>query len=234
MTQSNSARPMPADSHNFLEVLEDRIAPASATFIDVDGDHVKVTTSKGKDLALQGLVDAAVGGNSQTPSQMNTLDFTASSAFAGTDIRIAVIEKAAQGDGLVNVWAINATNMDLGKVVVKGDLAGLLAGDNKYMNILAGYTATGSTIGLSPNEGGGNSTAPGHWADGANVGLSKPAGGKIESTIAKIVIQGLASSTIPSGIVAQKIQSLTLGGVAASTATGQPGPGTGFLVQDLA
>lgn len=117
---------------SILEVLEARIAPASATFIDIDGDSAVVKTTKGTDVALQAIVNASVGGDSSTPNQMETLIL--SSLFAGTSLTVEVSNKAPQGDGLVNVWRLEATNMDLGSVVVKGDLASLQAGDTTYGN----------------------------------------------------------------------------------------------------
>lgn len=113
---------------NALEVLEDRIAPAGlATFVDVDGDVVTVKSSVGTSLALQAAVTAAVGGDNLTPSQMQTL--TLGSPFAGGAIKISVTGKASGGDGMVNVWAIDATGIDLASVEVRGDLASLTVGD---------------------------------------------------------------------------------------------------------
>lgn len=112
-----------------LEVLEDRIAPATALFTDVDGDTVKVWTSKGTNDQLQMLVDSAVDNG-----QMKTLDLANNAIFNGTSIKISVSNRAANGDGLVNVWHINATGIDLGAVTVNGDLAKLTVGDMNYKN----------------------------------------------------------------------------------------------------
>ncbi len=112
-----------------LEVLEDRIAPATALFTDVDGDSVTVWTSKGTNDQLQMLVDSAVDNG-----QMKTLDLSNNAIFNGTSIKISVSNRAANGDGLVNVWHINATGIDLGAVTVNGDLAKLTAGDMNYKN----------------------------------------------------------------------------------------------------
>ena len=43
----------PADLFCTAELLEARIAPASLTFVDADGDDVTVTTSKGSDAQLE-------------------------------------------------------------------------------------------------------------------------------------------------------------------------------------
>lgn len=114
--------------NDFLEILEDRIAPASVTFTDVDGDIVTVNTNKGAQQHLQDAVTAAV----DNMGQMKTLNLD--SAFAGANLKIAVTSKAAAGDGQANVWAINAAGIDLGSVEVKGDLAKLVVGDANYNN----------------------------------------------------------------------------------------------------
>lgn len=110
-----------------LEPLEDRIAPASAFYTDVDGDSVKVTTSKGTDTDLQAIVDT---GNNM--GQMENFNLT--SLFAGSTVKFAVTARGATGDGLVNVWHINADNMDLSSVEVAGDLGKLTVGDANYGN----------------------------------------------------------------------------------------------------
>ncbi len=113
---------------NFVELLEDRIAPAAiATFTDTDGDQVMVSSSKGTSAALQTLVDASV-----SMGQMQTLSLTGE--FAGTALKIKVSERGTTTDGLVHVWAINAGGMDLASVEVGGDLSKLLVGDSNYAN----------------------------------------------------------------------------------------------------
>lgn len=118
-----------------LEHLEPRIAPASATFIDVDGDSVTVTSSKGSSNDLQAIVDAGLV-NSGAGKQLTLIDFTGpgGSAFASGNLDIHVTLRAAAGDGLVNVGEINATGFDLGAVKVSGDLAKMLAGDPRAAN----------------------------------------------------------------------------------------------------
>lgn len=111
-----------------LEPLEDRIAPASATFSDVDGDIVKITTSKGTEQDISG---AVTGG---AHSVISKIDLSANPVFGGTSIKVFVSEKAPAGDGVVNVQAIDAGGHDLGSLEVSGDLAKLTVGDLKYAN----------------------------------------------------------------------------------------------------
>ncbi len=120
-TRSNSA---PVE---ILESLEARIAPASAIYTDVDGDKITVTTTKGTDTELQTIVD-----NGENMGQMETLDLT--STFAGSSVKFYVNERVAGGDGMVNVWHIKASGIDLGSVEVAGDLAKLTVGDPNYAN----------------------------------------------------------------------------------------------------
>jgi hypothetical protein len=105
-----------------IEPLESRIAPASLTFSDVDGDNVKITTSGTGALTL-GLNVLVVGG------QLQILDLT-SAAFQGASVKItATRDPVNGGDGFVNVGYINATGRDLGTVRVDGDLGAIDAGD---------------------------------------------------------------------------------------------------------
>lgn len=110
-----------------VEPLEDRIAPATFSFTDVDGDTVTITTSKGSDAALEDAAERDMG-------QLETLDFSNLTEFAGTSVKIAVTELGAMGDGLVNVGFIDATGIDLGTVEVAGDLGKLTVGDANHGN----------------------------------------------------------------------------------------------------
>ncbi len=106
-----------------IEPLESRIAPAGITYTDVDGDLVKISSSKG-DLAAAAVFNfTTIGGN----IQCNDLDVS-NGAFDGADIIFTVTKKPG-GDGLVSVGRINGGAHALGKVVVPGDLAVIDAGD---------------------------------------------------------------------------------------------------------
>ncbi len=104
-----------------IEILENRIAPSTITFVDVDGDAVTINSSKG-DLTGKATFDNVGDGK-----QLVQLDL-ADSAFQGADISITAA-KSAHGDGLVNVGYINATGRDLKSVTVDGDLGRIDAGD---------------------------------------------------------------------------------------------------------
>ena len=109
-----------------IEPLELRIAPAAVfKFTDVDGDDVTVTASTGTlDEGVQLLFSAASG-----PRQLQTLVLT-SDEFAGANISIIAKRSPANGgDGLVNVGYINAAGVDLGAVLVDGDLGAVDAGN---------------------------------------------------------------------------------------------------------
>jgi hypothetical protein len=105
-----------------IEPLESRIAPASLTFTDVDGDNVKITISGVGSLTLG--VNVIV-----TADQLQTLDLSGA-AFQGANVKIvATRAPLLGGDGFVNVGRINATGRDLGTVRVDGDLGEIDAGD---------------------------------------------------------------------------------------------------------
>lgn len=118
-----------------LEALETRIAPAAVvTFTDIDGDIVKITASRGP---LDASDLSFIGGGSQ--GQLATLTLT-DPGFSGANITFAVTRKPG-GDGLAHVPHINAANVDLGVVTVKGDLGAITAGEpgNNILGIKALY-----------------------------------------------------------------------------------------------
>jgi hypothetical protein len=112
-----------------LQALESRLAPAvtilgptSARFTDVDGDTVTVKTTGGVFTAAQ--FTTVPGGAGE---QLQRLDLSGG-GFELANLTFAV-KKAATGDGLVNVGAIDSTGRDLGTVTVPGDLGQIDAGD---------------------------------------------------------------------------------------------------------
>jgi hypothetical protein len=105
-----------------IEPLENRVAPASVlTFTDVDGDSVKVISSTGN------LNAAGVATFDATHHQLFMLTLTDDS-FEGASIK-TVVRKSDTGDGLVNIGQITAIGKDLNRVVIKGDLGGIICGD---------------------------------------------------------------------------------------------------------
>ena len=118
------ASPHPRQA-GIIEALEARIAPASVfIYTDIDGDQVKIQSSKGN---LSGHVSLSSDGTSQTKGYVTHIDLTDSS-FQGTNLTFKVT-KGPGGDGFANVGTIDAHGIDLGKVVVKGDLESINAGD---------------------------------------------------------------------------------------------------------
>ncbi len=113
-----------------LEPLESRIAPAAiigtggktATFTDVDGDLVTVTTTRG-------VLDAGMFAfNSQNLGEQLAF-LHLDSSFKGANISVTAKPQAGAGDGLANVVELTAP-VDLGKVRIDGDLCSLEVGDN--------------------------------------------------------------------------------------------------------
>src|SRR5687767_8076388 len=143
-----------------IESLESRIAPASVfvTYTDVDGDLVKITASNRGAVAppLDKVGDLAfVGGG--TDGQLATLTLT-ESGFDGASIVFTVTKKAG-GDGLAHVGFINAGFGDLDRVIVKGDLGRIMAGDlatadDPGLNLL--QVRTMGTLGLVTQGGAGD------------------------------------------------------------------------------
>jgi hypothetical protein len=134
-----------------IEPLEARIAPAlviatngrTATYDDIDGDQVTLKVSKGDlNMAVFSFLD----------DQLDVLNLSGG-GFDGANVTFTV-KKVTGGDGVANVGLINSTDQDLGKVVVKGDLAAILAGDATTLNdpglislsakSLGRFTATGA------------------------------------------------------------------------------------------
>jgi hypothetical protein len=107
-----------------LEILEQRIAPAATySYINADGGTVKISTSKGvdADLAATLVLIGLPGGQGMALNQMNLASHP---VFRGTDILFEVT-----GAGTADVGVIDAHGLDLGQVIVPGDLIHLFAGD---------------------------------------------------------------------------------------------------------
>jgi hypothetical protein len=104
-----------------MEPLETRIAPASLTLTDVDGDKVTITVSKG---SLETGGNVIVSGN-----QITMIDLS-DSAFANASLKIVATRSDEGGDGFVNIGQINGGTNDLGKVSVDGDLGRIVCGDS--------------------------------------------------------------------------------------------------------
>jgi hypothetical protein len=109
--------------HTSIESLEARIAPASViTYTDIDGDKVKITSSKGTLTAANLTLSNGDTGNLLALTLTN-------SQFAGADITFSVVKKAG-GDGRADVGTLNSQGIDLNFVTIKGDLSKVLGGDS--------------------------------------------------------------------------------------------------------
>jgi hypothetical protein len=98
-----------------------------ASFSDVDGDLVTIKVSKGA-LKVEDftLFPSGIG------AQLALVDFEGKSEFTRTNLIITAKSAGANrhGGALVDVGFINATGINLGSVVVKGDLGQIDAGDS--------------------------------------------------------------------------------------------------------
>jgi hypothetical protein len=139
-----------------LEALESRLAPATLvnpttlTYQDSDGDHVTVSFSKPiltadnvNTLFTFSSGASAVNGSNAAREQLRKIDLTSVAGAAGTTITTtATRSRATVGDGLAALGEIDATGLDLGAVVIDGDLGRILAGDaTTTTSGLAGLTA---------------------------------------------------------------------------------------------
>src|SRR4051794_10954252 len=127
-----------------IEPLEARIAPASLTFTDLDGDLVTISSSKG---TRDQLFTATGGGSGLLDHQLQELDLNFTTAFDGATISVTAIPQAGRGDGFVNVGYINATGRVLGSVTVDGDLGAIDVG-NTTKSAFALQTLTVHSMGL--------------------------------------------------------------------------------------
>lgn len=115
-----------------IEFLECRIAPAALTgrvvkYIDLDGDAVTVTLTKGTLAEANFIFDTAFA--TTGPQELQKIDLSGVADVDTSNITVAV-KKAASGDGIANIGAIVATGHDLGAVKVKGNLGSIAAGKN--------------------------------------------------------------------------------------------------------
>src|SRR5688572_19689525 len=119
---------------SYIEALESRIAPAAFTYFDIDGDRVTITTTSvtglGTPPEFLNVGDEVIlsSGSRTVPGQLLELDLR-DPDFAGTRV-LFTVQKRGDGDGFADVGFINAEGIDLGKVVVAGDLGRIVAGNN--------------------------------------------------------------------------------------------------------
>jgi hypothetical protein len=138
-----------------IEALESRIALAalaiapggkSATFTDVDGDLVTVKVTKGQLDTNDFMLTAMASGY-----KFELLNFADDNReFDKTDLSIVATPSAGAGDGHVNVAYLNATDNDLGIVVVDGDLGRVTCGNTTTAGVALKSLVAGSIATFDP------------------------------------------------------------------------------------
>ena len=125
----------------------------SATYLDGDGDLVSVKVSHGtlKQANFMLVPAAYVEGG----SLLRHLDLS-DGQFAGANVTITAVHTKLGGDGLVNVGFLDATGINLGKVVVKGDLGDLEAGAGDGIAVASLSVHSLGAYGLATQSGTGN------------------------------------------------------------------------------
>jgi hypothetical protein len=121
------------------------IQPLDVTFADVDGDMVTAKFSKGS-LDFSNLrFEANASG-----IQLQTINLLGNTAFEGSSLTITT-KHGPTGDGFVNIGAIDAAGVNLGKVRIAGDLGRINAGtgDTKTAAISSLTVSSLGALGVS-------------------------------------------------------------------------------------
>lgn len=108
-----------------FSLAPDEPSGRSFTYRDVDGDVVTITTTRG-DFDETNFVTAPAG--SVGGVQLRSLVLNAAE-FDGANITVTAVRGPLGGDGLANVGFLNAGGIDLGKVIIDGDLGKIVVGD---------------------------------------------------------------------------------------------------------
>ncbi|HEX8313028.1 MAG TPA: hypothetical protein VF614_17015, partial [Chthoniobacteraceae bacterium] len=136
LLKSRRATPSQNTRHTRIEVLEQRIAPASlissrqVTFTDVDGDKVTIEASAkifkaGKVNKILDFDTGSVNG-SDAAQQLQLINL---SIVRQTGVSLTITaEQQGSGDGFVDIGFINGRNRDLGTIEIDGDLGRIAAG----------------------------------------------------------------------------------------------------------
>jgi hypothetical protein len=204
--------------HPNIECLECRIAPASIiTFTDVDGDLVKVKSSKG---TLEGKLSFTEMGAGQ---QLNLINLT-DPAFQGANLVIKV-KKGATGDGFANIGFIDATGVNLGKVIIPGDLGGIDAGD--------GNTATPAIKKLNVKSMGAFGTATQASDGGGDGGDPTPDFTGVVQILTQLISTATGSANGLLGILQTELQTLLSGDGLIDTALERLAAGLASNIRNL-
>src|SRR5581483_9583477 len=206
-------------THSFapivLEILENRIAPASLfTYMDIDGDLVKITSTKG-DLTANGVVNLS-GDNAGDPTHLTKphelQSLSLDSTFAGAAITVTAtpqapdaVTHAPNGDGFANVGLIDAGTIELASVTIHGDLAKIVVGDDNTTNTKPGLGSLKvQSIGKY-----GTSTLP---TNNNNDIISRFINGVGSITVASDVTGAFLHATASGALPTAKIGSVTING----------------------
>ena len=107
-----------------------------ATYTDADGDLVTIKTNKGTFSADDFILS---GANYLGGATLNKIDFADRADLAGSNITIKakpqMINGKLRGDGLADIGAFDATNVNLGKVSLGGDLGRITIGGAKSIAV---------------------------------------------------------------------------------------------------
>jgi hypothetical protein len=114
-----------------LEVLEPRIAPATLTgrllkYVDVDGDLVTITFTKGTLVADNFTFNSAFGFAGM--QQLQRINLVPAEGVDGTNI-VVTVKRGPEGNGTAHIGEILAAGRDLGIVSTAGDIGKIGAGD---------------------------------------------------------------------------------------------------------
>lgn len=239
--------------HGMAVALPDDLTivnPTTATYLDQDGDKVTVKITGAKAGAALSKDDFRFG-TGQFGSQLKLLDLSDDGSAHGQDWAKANISITAvplktgnvtRGDSFANVGYIKATHVDLGKVIVNGDLSEIDAGD--FTTTTPGLASlTAASVGIFTDL----TTLPGTgtdlvWAISGKLGSLTVKGlftGRVidvtgnkddDGAIGPVFIGGdLSSFGLPSGLHATgAIGNVTIAG----SIFGGPSPKSGSIIGD--
>lgn len=191
------------------ETLESRRMAAVLTYTDVDGDIVKLSSSKVTVAQLQAAVTFHAAGLGKEIQQIN---LSSTPAFQGAEISVAVTSK--KGNGRADVGDFIAAGRDLAKLTVSGNLSTLSAGDANPLTPGITAVTVGSFIKRDWGQGIDLSDINGGVKSFQVLGDAVDEAIYFRGHVGQIVVKG---STKDSGFAALSIGSMTVTGDMLST-----------------
>lgn len=141
---ARSRRSLSGERLESRTLLASLISPTRVTYQDIDGDDVTVTLSRPV-LTLANVNSifvfnsSNVNGSNAIPQQLRQINLVGVAGVAGTTITtVATRNPVKGGDGLAALGQIDATGIDLGAVMLDGDLGRILAGDDNRLTQAVG------------------------------------------------------------------------------------------------